>query len=177
MVYVSLCCRSCGSDAVCRNGPSNGKQRNHCRDSQCLRKTFYADYTYNGGKGDVKQSILQWSVDGAGIRVISRCLAVSPVTVLSELKKRSVPKLHQPRVFSMPLAHQDMHRKGRNVEFYGDKQHQIWLWWAIDREIGEVIAYWFGTREHHHLDKLLALLAPLKIGKEMEVLSIGTKTG
>ena len=49
--------------------------------------------------------------------------------------------------------------------FYGDKQHQIWLWWAMDHETGEVIAYWFGTREHHHLDKLLELLAPLKIGK------------
>ena len=49
--------------------------------------------------------------------------------------------------------------------FYGDKQHQIWLWWAMDHETGEVVAYWFGTREHHNLDKLLALLAPLKIGK------------
>ena len=32
--------------------------------------------------------------------------------------------------------------------FYHDKQHQRWLWWAIDHDTGEVIAYWFGTREH-----------------------------
>ena len=48
--------------------------------------------------------------------------------------------------------------------FYGDKGHQIWLWWAIDHDTGEVIAYWFGTREHKQLDKLKELLEPLEIG-------------
>jgi insertion element IS1 protein InsB len=48
--------------------------------------------------------------------------------------------------------------------FYGDKSHQLWLWWAIDHDSGEVIAYWFGTREHGNLDKLLELLSPLEIG-------------
>jgi insertion element IS1 protein InsB len=49
--------------------------------------------------------------------------------------------------------------------FYGDKGHQLWLWWAIDHDTGEAIAYWFGTREHGNLDKLKTLLAPLKIEK------------
>jgi insertion element IS1 protein InsB len=48
--------------------------------------------------------------------------------------------------------------------FYHDKTHQIWLWWAIDHQTGEVIAFWFGTREHKNLDKLLELLRPLNIG-------------
>jgi insertion element IS1 protein InsB len=49
--------------------------------------------------------------------------------------------------------------------FYHDKTHEIWLWWAIDHESGETIAFWFGTREHEHLDKLLELLKPLNLGK------------
>jgi insertion element IS1 protein InsB len=49
--------------------------------------------------------------------------------------------------------------------FYGDKEHQLWLWWAMDHDTGEVIAFWFGTREHCNLDKLLALLSPLSLGK------------
>ena len=49
--------------------------------------------------------------------------------------------------------------------YYHDKKHQIWLWWAIDHDTGEVIAYWFGTREHENLDKLMELLAPLEIGE------------
>ena len=46
-----------------------------------------------------------------------------------------------------------------------DKEHQIWLWWAIDHDTDEVIAFWFGTREHDNLDGLLELLTPLDIGK------------
>jgi insertion element IS1 protein InsB len=49
--------------------------------------------------------------------------------------------------------------------FYHDKTHQIWLWWAIDHESGEAIAFWFGTREHGNLDKLLELLKPLNLEK------------
>jgi insertion element IS1 protein InsB len=49
--------------------------------------------------------------------------------------------------------------------FYQDKKHQIWLWWAIDHDTGEVLAYWFGRRGHKNLDTLLELLRPLKIGK------------
>ena len=48
--------------------------------------------------------------------------------------------------------------------FYHDKSHQIWLWWAISHDTGEVVAYWFGTREHENLDKLIKLLVPLDIG-------------
>ena len=44
--------------------------------------------------------------------------------------------------------------------FYHDKSHQIWLWWEIDHDTGEV----FGTREHKNLDKLKELLAPLTMG-------------
>jgi insertion element IS1 protein InsB len=49
--------------------------------------------------------------------------------------------------------------------FYPDKGHQIRLWRAIDHESGAVMAFWFGTREHKNLDKLLELLEPLKTGK------------
>jgi insertion element IS1 protein InsB len=40
----------------------------------------------------------------------------------------------------------------------------IWLWWAIDQETGDAIAFWLGTREQGNLDKLLEMLKPLDIG-------------
>ncbi|MDR3109750.1 MAG: hypothetical protein LBU65_08695 [Planctomycetaceae bacterium] len=49
--------------------------------------------------------------------------------------------------------------------FYREKKHQIWLCWAIDHDTGEAVTFWFGTREHGNLDKLLELLSPLNIGK------------
>ncbi|MDR2658777.1 MAG: hypothetical protein LBC27_02145 [Spirochaetaceae bacterium] len=42
--------------------------------------------------------------------------------------------------------------------YYHDKGHQIRLWRAVGHETGVVIAFWFGTREHKNLDKLLELL-------------------
>jgi IS1 family transposase len=36
---------------------------------------------------------------------------------------------------------------------------------AISHDTGKAVAFWFGTREHGNLDKLLALLSPLEIGK------------
>ncbi|MHB9294288.1 hypothetical protein Holit_03414 [Hollandina sp. SP2] len=47
--------------------------------------------------------------------------------------------------------------------FYQDEGHHIWLWWAIDQERGEVIAYWSGTMEHKGLDKLLEVLTVGKV--------------
>jgi insertion element IS1 protein InsB len=47
--------------------------------------------------------------------------------------------------------------------FVGDKSQQYWLWWAIDQNTGEPLAFHFGTREHENLDELLALLKPFDI--------------
>ncbi|MDR1364023.1 MAG: hypothetical protein LBJ32_00070, partial [Oscillospiraceae bacterium] len=47
-----------------------------CKNLECKHKTFYADYKYNAWKPNVKQKILNWSVDGAGTRAISRQLKV-----------------------------------------------------------------------------------------------------
>ena len=47
--------------------------------------------------------------------------------------------------------------------FVHDKSQQYWLWWAIDHETGEPLAYVFGTREYKFLDELLKLLKPFDI--------------
>jgi insertion element IS1 protein InsB len=42
--------------------------------------------------------------------------------------------------------------------FVHDKSQQYWLWWAIDHNTGEPLAYVLGTRKHKHLDELLEIL-------------------
>lgn len=49
--------------------------------------------------------------------------------------------------------------------FVNKKSQQCWLWWAIDHNTRKPVAFWFGTREHKNLGKLLELLEPLNIGK------------
>jgi insertion element IS1 protein InsB len=43
------------------------------------------------------------------------------------------------------------------------KKTPCWLWHAINRNTGEIIAYVFGTREHEVLQKLLDLLSELNV--------------
>ncbi len=47
--------------------------------------------------------------------------------------------------------------------FYHDKSRQEWLWWAVDHNTGEPLAYCFGTREYKYLNELKNLLKPFKI--------------
>lgn len=47
--------------------------------------------------------------------------------------------------------------------FVHDKSQQYWLWWAIDHNTGEPLAYCFGTRKHKYPDELLELPADFNI--------------
>ena len=48
--------------------------------------------------------------------------------------------------------------------FYHDKEHQIWLWWAVEHETNTPLACVFGMRKYKYSDKLLELLKPFPIG-------------
>ena len=49
--------------------------------------------------------------------------------------------------------------------FCHDKQHQVWLWWAIDHNTNTPLAFVFGTHENDYLYELLELLEAYNIGK------------
>ena len=88
MTLVALKCPFCGSADVRKNGFNNGKQRYFCKNAKCSHKTFYAEYTYNAWKPEVKSSIIKLSVNGNGTRAISRCLGIDKDTVTAVLKKK-----------------------------------------------------------------------------------------
>jgi transposase-like protein len=90
MVAVALKCPFCGSEDVRAYGTSNGKKRYACNNPSCSHKTFYAEYSYNGCKPEVKKEIIKWAADGAGVRATAREPGVSTYTVIKELKKKKV---------------------------------------------------------------------------------------
>jgi len=47
--------------------------------------------------------------------------------------------------------------------YVGNKTNQRWLWYAIDRQSGQVLAYTFGQRKDEVLLQLKKLLEPLGI--------------
>ena len=89
MVFEAVKCPTCGGLEIQHHGQSStGKKRYICRNSNCTRKTFISDYTYQGYRPEVKQQIAEMAINGSGIRDTSRVLGISPNTVIKELKKR-----------------------------------------------------------------------------------------
>jgi transposase-like protein len=56
---------------------------------ECTHTTFYAEYTYNACKPDVKKKVIKMCINGNGIRATARVLEISTDTVIATLKKRS----------------------------------------------------------------------------------------
>src|SRR5262245_62895326 len=85
-------CPHCQSEAVVKYGKaSNGTERFRCQQiSQCGR-TFLRSYAYPGCLPTVKQQIVDVTLNGSGIRDMTRVLHVGPNTVLKELKKSVGP--------------------------------------------------------------------------------------
>ena len=90
MVFIPVQCPHCGSDQVVKCGKTeNDKQRYLCQNQDCPTKTFILDYTYKGYLPEVKQQLIDMALNGSGIRDTSRVLAISPNTVINEIKKKS----------------------------------------------------------------------------------------
>lgn len=90
-VLIPVGCPYCHSTEVVRYGQSsNGKQRYRCLNSECLRLTFSLDLAYPGLKAEVKQQIMEMTLNGSGVRDIARVLRISPATVINELKKKKL---------------------------------------------------------------------------------------
>ena len=96
VVLVPVRCPHCGSDQIVKRGKTeNAKQRYLCQQQACPIKTFILDYDYNGCLLGVKRQIIEMALNGSGIRDTARVLAISPTTVINELKKRSLPGIGQ----------------------------------------------------------------------------------
>ncbi|HJW30011.1 MAG TPA: IS1-like element transposase [Saprospiraceae bacterium] len=97
MVLIPVCCPHCGSDQVVKRGKTrNAKQRYLCQQPACPAQTFMLDDDYQGYVPEVKKRIIDMALNGSGIRDTARVLEISPNTVISELKKRILPRIGQP---------------------------------------------------------------------------------
>jgi len=89
MVFINVLCPGCGGLDIIKYGKlPNGEQRYHCNDLNCDRKTFIVNYQYNGCLPEVKNKIVDMTMNASSIRNTARVLKISPTTVISELKKK-----------------------------------------------------------------------------------------
>lgn len=90
MVPKPIACPTCQHTDVVKYGQTaDGKQRFLCQNSLCTRQTFLLEYVYKGRLLDVKQQIVDMTMNGSGIRDIARVPHISPTTVIETLKKRT----------------------------------------------------------------------------------------
>src|SRR5512143_952359 len=91
MVLILVKCPACQSTDVVRYGKQpNGEQRYRCNHSACDRKTFLLKYVNKGNQPGMKEKIIEMAGNGSGIRDTARVLKISPVTVISVLKKQNL---------------------------------------------------------------------------------------
>lgn len=84
MCFKEITCPRCSSMNIVKNGrTSNKKQKYLCKD--CHRQ-FITDYTYQGCRKEIRSLIVPMSLNGSGIRDITRVLRVSINTVLKEIR-------------------------------------------------------------------------------------------
>jgi insertion element IS1 protein InsB len=89
MTFISVRCPHCESEQIVKRGKTHrGTQRYRCQNTGCTRGSFLLDYRNQGGVPEVKQQIIDMSLNASRVRNTSRVLRISTDTVLSELKKK-----------------------------------------------------------------------------------------
>ena len=156
MCYEEVACPRCSSLNVKKNGISaQHKQRFRCK--ECERQ-FITDYTYQAYKAGVRSLVLPMTMNGSGIRDISRVLSISTNTVL-KLIRQAAQQVHQP-VVPKRIADLELDEFRSFVE---NKQRQRWTWYAFDRKRKQVTAFVNGRRTAHNCAALLKKLAESRV--------------
>jgi len=89
MVLISVCCPYCQSERVFLGGKSDTcRQRYRCHNPACAHQSFLLDSAYKGRSPEIKQQVIDMSLNGSGVRDTARVLGISPTTVIHELKKK-----------------------------------------------------------------------------------------
>ena len=106
MTFITVRCLHCHSEQIVKRGKTRrGTQRYLCQNTACTMGSFLLDYRNRGCLPEVKQTIVDMSLNASGIRDTARVLRISTDTVLSELNsvaERSLPLLNLVEMLYQP---------------------------------------------------------------------------
>jgi transposase-like protein len=103
MAVVPVQCPQCQGIRVVKYGKqANGTQRYRCNNPHCPRRIFLLQYHDTGRLPEIKQRIVDLTLNGCGVREIVRVLGVSSATVIRTLKKRPQVSTRSTRRCSKP---------------------------------------------------------------------------
>jgi IS1 family transposase/transposase-like protein len=173
MTFIAVRCPHCQSDQIVKRGKTaRGTQRYLCQNTLCVRGSFLLDYCNRGCLPEVKQTIIDMSLNASGGRDTARSWRICPNTVLRELKKKATALESVNTSLLAPLnldeVAWDMERAGEAEmdemwSFVGNKGNPRWLWHAIDHHTGQVFASVVGRRQDTVFLQRKTLLEPFGI--------------
>ncbi len=167
MSVVKVKCPVCESENVSKNSTSKvGKQQYICNNKQCHKSSFILDYTYNACKPEVKNKIIPITLNGSGIRDISRVLKIGTTTVMNCIKKEKYININllEQKEKTNPICIDMIKVEVDELwSFVKNKKNQRWLWYVIDHDTGEILAYTFAKRKDTVFLKLKKLLKAFQI--------------
>jgi transposase-like protein len=89
MVLIPARCLYCQSDHVTKRGKTKaGKQRYRCHNPDCTPQSFLLDPAYKGRLPEIKQQVIEMSLNASRVRDTARVLQISTRTVINELRKK-----------------------------------------------------------------------------------------
>src|SRR5437660_5682252 len=75
MIFITVCCPHCQSEQIVKRGKTRrGTQRYLCQNTACTTGSFLLDYHNRGCLPEVKQTIIDMSLNASGIRDTARVL-------------------------------------------------------------------------------------------------------
>src|SRR5499425_2677333 len=89
MTFIAVQCPYCRSEQIVKRGKTRrGTQRYLCQNSACTQGSFLLAYRNRGCLPEVKQQIVDMSLNASGVRDTARVLHISTDTVLNALRKK-----------------------------------------------------------------------------------------
>ena len=168
--FIAVQCPHCHCDQVVKRGKTaRGTQRYLCQNQACATDSFLLDYHNRGGSPEVKELIIDMSLNASGVRDTARSLHISTDTVLRELKKKepvlepvniALLKTLNPEKITVAIERASEAEMDEMWSYVRRKSNPRWLWHALDHHTGAVLAYVFGRRQDEVFLKLKALLEP-----------------
>jgi transposase-like protein len=77
MTFIAVRCPPCQSDQIVQRGKTaRGAQRYLCQNTRCTKGSFLLDYCNRGGLPEVKQTIIDMSLNASGVRDTARSLPI-----------------------------------------------------------------------------------------------------
>jgi insertion element IS1 protein InsB len=148
--FIAVRCPQCQNDQVAKRGKTaRGTQRYLCRSVLCAKSSFLLDYENRGCVPEVKDLIIDMSLNASGVRDTARSLHISTNTVLSALKKKAsalesvntaLLNTLNPNEVTVDIERVGEAEMDDMWSYVGNKTNPRWLWHAIDHRTGTVLA-------------------------------------